>query len=315
MDARDTSSGARDVAPTVARRRVLYWLGGVVGVAAVSLATGLELVDHGVLPGRQLLDQIDGACSVPTPTLSFDRVGPSESGRFFSSARRRVVGYSIAYPPGHRPGDRLPLIVMLHGFGDDHTTALVGMTPAQAVALRWAGQPLTPMALVTVDGGDGYWNPHPGDDPRAMLVSELIPMCQTRGLGVGAKGIGVMGISMGGYGALALAERHRELVSCVAAISPAVWTTFAQAHAASAGAFASPASFAASDVIAHAASLRGIAVRAASGVDDPFHPGVEELFAALPAGSVRVSQKGCHTDSFFLEQEPASLAFLSRHLA
>ena len=64
-------------------------------------------------------------------------------------------------------------------------------------------------------------------------------------------------------------------------------------------------------MISHAASLRGIAVRAASGVDDPFHPGVEELFAALPAGSVRVSQKGCHTDSFFLEQEPASLAFLS----
>jgi hypothetical protein len=30
---------------------------------------------------------------------------------------------------------------------------------------------------VTVDGGGGYWNPHPGDNPQAMLTDELIPMC------------------------------------------------------------------------------------------------------------------------------------------
>ena len=44
------------------------------------------------------------------------------------------------------------------------------------------------MAIVTVDGGDGYWNPHPGDDPQAMVVDELIPLCQAKGLGVAPKG-------------------------------------------------------------------------------------------------------------------------------
>jgi pimeloyl-ACP methyl ester carboxylesterase len=309
------ASDDRPASMAISRRRLLYWIAGGFGAVAVGSVAGLGLVSHGVLPGKQLLDQLDGACSVPAPTVSFAPVGPSESSRFHSAARRRSVGYTIAYPPGHEPGDELALVVMLHGFGDDHTTALKGMTPAQAVALRWNGQPLTPMALVTVDGGDGYWNPHRDDDPMVMVVDELIPFCQRKGLGVAPHRIGMMGISMGGYGALAIAERNPGLVAAVAAISPAIWTSYAQAHDANAGAFASRSAFSAGDVIAHVDSLQGIAVRVASGVDDPFHPGVEALLKVLPEGSVSVLSAGCHTDPFFLEQEPPSLAFLSHHLA
>ena len=315
VNANDSRSGVEGVATTLSRRRVLYWLAGGVGVVVLGGAGGLELVNHGVLPGKQILDQLDGACSVPAPTLSFATTGPSESGRFYSTARRRSVGYTIAYPPGHVRGDALPLVVMLHGFANDHTNALVGMTPAQAVALRLVGTSLTPMALVTVDGGNGYWNPHPGDDPQAMVVHELIPFCQKQGLGVAPHRIGMMGISMGGYGALAITERNPGLVSAVAAISPAVWTSYAQARGANAGAFASALAFRAGDVIKNAHSLQGVPVRLASGVDDPFQPGVDELVKVLPTGSVFVSAKGCHTDPFFLEQEPPSLTFLSDHLA
>jgi predicted esterase len=298
----------------LSRRHVLKWLAGGVGAVFVVGATGLELVSHGVLPGQQTLDRIDGACSVPAPQLMFERSGPSESGRFHSSARHRSVGYSIAYPPSHRPGDTLPLIVMLHGYGNDHTNALVGMTPAQALALRMNDAALEPMALVTVDGGNGYWNPHPGDNPMAMVVDELIPLCQAKGLGKAPTQIGLMGISMGGYGALAIAERYPGLVSAVAAISPAVWITYAEAHAANRGAFASKSAFNAGDVITHVDSLKDVPVRIASGVDDPFHPGVEDLVRVLPRTNTAVFTAGCHTDSFFLEQEPPSLAFLSRHL-
>ena len=65
------------------------------------------------------------------------------------------MGYTIAWPPGTAPGTPLPLTVMLHGYGADHTNALTGMTPAQAVALVVDGRPLPPMAMVTVDGGAG----------------------------------------------------------------------------------------------------------------------------------------------------------------
>jgi enterochelin esterase-like enzyme len=302
-----------DLSRWTRRRLLAVGLGGVAAVA-VAGAAGVELVAHGVLPGRQTLDRLDGGCDVARPDLHFSTPGDSRSGSFYSAARHTTVGYTLAYPPGHGAGSALPLVVMLHGFGANHQTALAGLSPAQAVALRVDGRPLAPMALVTVDGGDGYWNPHPGDDPLAMVVDELIPRCQRLGLGSAPRSIATMGISMGGYGALLIAERYPRLIAAVAAISPAIWTTYDEAHAANAGAFASPAAFAADDAITHAPELAGRPVRVASGDDDPFHPGVEALARALPSGAVVEFAPGCHTGSFFASQEPAALAFLGTHL-
>jgi enterochelin esterase-like enzyme len=297
------------------RRRVLTrGLGGLAGLV-VAGAVGFELVEHGVLPGKQALDQLDGACSVGAPSLQFRTPGPSRSGTFFSRARRRQVGYTVAWPPGHGPDDPLPLVVMLHGFGANHTNALTAMSPAQAVALAVDGVPLPPMAMVTVDGGGGYWNPHPHDDPMQMVVGELVPMCQDMNLGRPPQRIGTMGISMGGYGALLLAEKHPDRFSAVAAISPAVWTTYPQAAAANAGAYASRVDFASDDAVTHAALLADTPVRLASGLDDPFRPGVVALARALPKSAVVDFSQGCHTGSFFTAQEPPSLAFLGAHLS
>ncbi len=170
------------------------------------------------------------------------------------------------------------------------------------------------MALVTVDGGHGYWNPHPGDDPLTMIVDELIPLCQSMNLGRPPSRIGMMGISMGGYGALLVAEKQPQLVAAVAAISPAVWTSYSQASAANPGAYASAADFAADDVVTHTAALAGKPVRIASGLDDPFHPGVVALGHALPAGAIVDISEGCHTGDFFVAQEPPALQFLAQHL-
>jgi enterochelin esterase-like enzyme len=301
--------------PNVRRRLIIR--AGLASVAAVAAAgaVGVELVSRGVLPGKGMLEAIDGACSVAAPGgVSYAPPGPSVSGAFYSAARRRTVGYTIAYPPGHRPGDRLPLVIMLHGFGADHTDALSGVSPAQAVALRVGGAPLAPMAMVTADGGGGYWNSHPGDDPMAMLTGELIPMCRRLGLGRPPHRIGAMGISMGGYGALLLTEKHPRLIAAVAAISPAIWTSYAQARAANAGAYASAADFAADDAVTHAAALARVPVRVAAGYADPFYPGVRALAGALPAGAVVDFADGCHTGPFFAAQQPPSLTFLSRHL-
>ena len=67
----------------------------------------------------------------------------------------------------------LPLILALHPFGADHQRVLTGMSLPQALALRVGGRPLPPMAMAAADGGPGYWNRHPGDDPMAMVIDEL----------------------------------------------------------------------------------------------------------------------------------------------
>ena len=170
------------------------------------------------------------------------------------------------------------------------------------------------MAMVTVDGGGGYWNPHPGDDPMAMVIDELIPLCQRLGLGRPPQRIGAMGISMGGYGALLLAEKYPHLIAAVAAISPAIWTSYGQAQAANTGAYASAADFAPNDAVTHAAALPATPVRVASGYDDPFHPGVGRSPGPCRPGPSVDFATGCHTGPFFTAQEPPSLAFLGSHL-
>src|SRR5271155_2427081 len=268
------------------RRRGLKLALAPPAAPAAAGGTRPEPISPRILPGKAVLDTLDGACSVPSPALMFAPPGPSSSGTFYSAARRRTVGYTIAYPPRHRAGGELPRGVMLPGYGGNHADALVGMSPAQAVALQVDGRPLAPMAMVTVDGGDGDWNPHPGDDPMAMVIGELIPRCRRLGLGRPPRRIAMMGISMGGYGALLLAEKYPHLIAAAAAISPAIWTSYAQARSANPGAYASAAAFAANDAVPHAPALARVPVRVASRHDHPVYPGVQALTRALPPGAV-----------------------------
>jgi pimeloyl-ACP methyl ester carboxylesterase len=291
----------------------VWALGATAGVVAVG-ATGVELVAHDVLPGKSLLDELDGACDVGVAHFKTSGVGELVSGSFYSRARRRLVGYSVGYPPGHPRGSELPLIVMLHGEGGSHKGALPGLTPAEAVSLIVDGSRLAPMALVTVDGGRGYWHPHPDDDPMGMVVDELLPMLSKWGLGGSARRTATMGISMGGYGAILFAELYPELFGAVAAISPAVWTSYSQASAVNAMAYDSAAQFARFDVITHAASLAATPVRIAAGFSDPFYPGVSELSRHLGSTATLALTGGCHTGPFFRFEEPPSLGFLSTHL-
>jgi len=77
-----------------------------------------------------------------------------------------------------------------------------------------------------------------------------------------------------------LIQKYPHLITAVAAISPAIWTSYAQARDANAGAYASAAAFAANDAVTHAPALARVPVRVAAGHNDPFYPGVRALARA-----------------------------------
>lgn len=234
-------------------------------------------------------------------------------GRVLFTVSPPVRGYTLGYPAGHGPGSRLPLIVFFHGFTGTHWDCLAGYSPASAVSGTGATTD-NPVALVTVDGGNGYWHPHPGDDPMGMVVHELIPMMKVRGLGAHGHHIAAMGISMGGYGAIAFGEHYPGLFRAVAAISPAIFVTYEWVHYVNPGAYWSASDFARYDAVTHASLLRQTPVRVASGADDPFHPWVEEFVAELPGDDVAVFPPGAHTGSFFRSQIEPSVRFISGHI-
>jgi enterochelin esterase-like enzyme len=278
------------------RRTVLSGMAGIVGLTAL----GSCAVERHVVGSA-------GSGSGPQGP------GPVVTGVLHSRARNRPVDWTISYPPGHAAGDRLPLVLALHGYMGSQRSPMGSTTPSQLLALRRSGHAMPAVAVAAADGGGGYWHDHPGDNPMAMLLEEFLPLCRRHGLGRDGH-FGVIGTSMGGYGALLLAEEHPHLAVAVGAVSPAIWETYDESQAANPTAFTSPQDFAEHDVITHCGRLAHTPVHIASGAQDPFHPWVEVLAGQLPADATVQFPKGAHTNAFFVAHAPEALRFAGHHL-
>jgi acetyl esterase/lipase len=151
-----------------------------------------------------------------------------------------------------------------------------------------------------------------------MIRHEVLPRAAQAGLLTHR--IGVAGESMGGYGALLLAEElGPAAIAAVAAVSPAIFASYADAIAANPASFDSPADFDRHNVQARAAALRHVPALVSVGADDPFAPETVLLRQRLariaghaPAGGVAA---GCHDGAFFSRVLPEALAFASGPLA
>jgi enterochelin esterase-like enzyme len=278
------------VARSLTRRQALA--GGAVGAVAAAMG-GVGLVRAGVLPGRYRLARTLGACDVGVPPTAV-APGPTRFGSFGSERRGRTVGYGVAWPPGSGPGDHLPVCLLLHAAAGDHRAPFDRLRLHHHLAQAVVGERMRPLALASADGRGSSWRPAAGDDPFAMLLEELLPVLAGVGLRTGAGNLGVLGWSMGGGGALRLAEATPERLAAVVATSPAV--------------------AAAGDEVAGAARLRGLAVRVDCGETDPFAGATRALAAALPPGAEVNLAKGCHDGVFWQRQAPAQLRFLAAAL-
>ena len=235
---------------------------------------------------------------------------------------RGTARFVIAYPPGIDPahpvdhtGRVLPVVVSLHGNGGNAEALISGGYDRFLAAAVNTGTPA--FVMVSVDGGTGYWHRHRnGEDAGALINEQLLPELVRRGLTSVDEGrLGFHGISMGGYGALLIAEQlGANRVRAVAASSAAIFADFA---AAAPGAFDDEADFVAHDVVAGRAELSGMAVRLSVGFGDPFYWTVTDLADQL-ATTQHPAQTdfgcGSHDARFFARMAPADLTFLGQSL-
>jgi enterochelin esterase-like enzyme len=276
---------------TLSRRQVVA--AGALGAVA-ALAGGAGLVEAEVLPGRWRVGRLLGACDVGDPPPTTVAPGPLRFAAFASRCRGRRVAYGVAWPPGSGPGDRLPVCLLLHAAGGDERTPFERLRLHHHLAQAVAAGGARPFALASADGRGSGWRAGGGDDPFGMLLEELLPLLSGLGLRTGPAQVGVLGWSMGGAGALRLAEASPDRLAGVAATSPAVAADGPE--------------------VAGAGRLAGLAVRVDCGANDPFAAATRALARRLPGAPVTVA-KGCHDSAFWQQRAPGQLQFLAAALS
>lgn len=267
----------------------------------------MAALETGVIPGRARIHDALGLTG-PDGVIPDVPVGPVVSGSFDSVGRRTKVGYSVLYPDGYDASAALPVVLVLHGRGGDHTSAVndLGIDRYLTATVR-SGTPA--FAVATVDGGqNSYWHRRAdGNDPGYMLDQEFLPLLAERGLRTGR--YGVLGWSMGGYGALLWVALQHSRAVAVGALSPAVWREYDEVQA---GAFDGPEDFERSQVFGRPSGFRDVAVRIDCGRDDPFAAAAKDLRDELRAAGGQ--QAGAHTPGYWRRMLPDQLRFLGGKL-
>lgn len=193
------------------------------------------------------------------------------------------------------------LVVVLHGYGGNADAAFE-LGYADTVAS-------TGLALVAVDGGNGYWHARrDGTDSGALVRDELIPLgLSSAGLPATTR-IGLLGWSMGGFGALLLAsDLGPQRVMGVVAASAALWTTGAQTPA---GAYDDREDFDRHSIFGRIDRLARIPVRLDCGDSDPFIAANRALARRLPRVETHF-EPGGHEDAWWRARAGAQMAWLA----
>jgi enterochelin esterase-like enzyme len=233
-------------------------------------------------------------------------------GSFVSRFRpAEATHWTVATPvlPGST-ANNYPVALFLHGLHGNNR-GIFDVLQAQDVLQRHLAAGGEPFALASMDGGDWWWHRRAnGIDPQATLLQEFLPLLEERGLDTGRTAL--LGLSMGGFGALLLAsQRKLPGLRAVAAMSPAVWNRYGLGID---GAFDSAEDFAANDVFALRPKLATLPSRIDCGTGDELYPSVKDYVSALPGPVEGGFQPGGHDESYWRSILPDMVSFLGRHL-
>ena len=137
---------------------------------------------------------------------------------FHSASLKRDMQYRVILPVSLAPGKKLPVIYLLHGGGG----GFHDWSNYSDVA-HYAEENFL---LVMPEGNSSYYTnstERPDDRYEDYIVNDLIADVENRFPVVsGRSNRAIVGVSMGGFGAVKIALRHPELYAFAAGISPAL---------------------------------------------------------------------------------------------
>lgn len=228
-----------------------------------------------------------------------------------SEATHRTLQQVAFIPPGGSRGR--PVVFFLHGRGG-HPGGY-----GQQIATAFSRYGDQAPVVVQIAGGDhSYYHNRADGRWGDYVTDEAIPAAVKR-FHVDRNRMAIGGISMGGFGALDIAEHSRGRFCAVGGHSAALWSSGGQSAP---GAFDSAEDFSRHDVISDAARhperFRHMRIWLDGGNADPFLPGKHALVRALRSNDVAVSAhtwSGAHTGTYWRAHFDDYMRFYVRSLA
>src|SRR3989440_10419829 len=152
-----------------------------------------------------------------------------EFSKFYSPALKGDAEYSIFLPPSYGKGNKkYPVVYFLHGLWNDHTSWTVdryGHLHEQVDKLI-AGNKIPGILMVHPKGDNSFYTNYKDGSKNYedCITQDLIQHIEnTYRVKSGAQWRSIGGTSMGGFGALKIAFKHKNLYSATAAHSPIIF--------------------------------------------------------------------------------------------
>jgi len=158
-------------------------------------------------------------CASGPPRLTYQSLPSASAGG--------ELPYAVYAPRDLGPEERLPLVVFLHG-GGDGADCFDEADVGQYLDAQLLAGTIPRVVIVVPDGGRGFWeNWQDGSYAyRDAVVRELVPAVRARYHTLDCpEDCHVMGVSMGGYGALRFALLEPASFASVSALSAPIFDT------------------------------------------------------------------------------------------
>lgn len=256
------------------------------------------------------LGATSGSSPSPAPSQS-GATGPASTirGTLASKAIGGNRKWIIYYPPGSKPGDPLPVAIMMHGLGDGLGNVENKVYQLALADLVSTGAP--GFAVAAIEGGSYFWQKSGKRDGGALIASEFLGLLAGRGLDTTR--LALSGWSMGGWGALELASGR--LQGKLRAIAPLSTPCYPSWGAVPDKTWMTKAAFTQNNFYSRTAQLAGLPIYLACGKQDDFFPGNVAFAAKLKKtpGVTNLTtsfRPGGHNQDYWLSQTSNVINFL-----